>query len=249
MATPSHEAEQGRPRLAGRPKVTARPRVRGDRRDDVLDVVLRLLIEQGYDRLTLDEVAAEARVSKATLYRHWTDKARLVLDAVSTSPEAQRARTIDTGSLVGDLIAFFSGPDSERLHEGSRLLGALMSALHHDQQLAGLLRGEYLPGIVDHYREFYRRAHRRGELAAGTDITLVSDALPGILLYQSLVLGQRIDTGALQRAIDCVIRPWLTDRDTTGSTRLGPGTEVEEPARSIQRPGAGRPSEREPGDA
>ena len=57
--------------------------------------------------MSMDAVAARAKVSKATIYRRWTGKQELVLDAV-------RARgpglvvTEDTGSLRGDLVATYS---------------------------------------------------------------------------------------------------------------------------------------------
>lgn len=48
---------------------------------ELLDVTLQLLQENGYDRLTVDAVAATARASKATVYRRWPSKAELVLAA------------------------------------------------------------------------------------------------------------------------------------------------------------------------
>ena len=51
------------------------------RETELLAVTLRLLQEHGYDRLTLDAVAATARASKATVYRRWPTKAELVLAA------------------------------------------------------------------------------------------------------------------------------------------------------------------------
>ena len=43
----------------------SRPRVEGERESEILDATVRLLVDVGYDRLTLDAVAAEARASKA----------------------------------------------------------------------------------------------------------------------------------------------------------------------------------------
>lgn len=48
-------------------------------------MTLRLLQEHGYDRLTVDAVAASARASKATVYRRWPSKAELVLACWPTS--------------------------------------------------------------------------------------------------------------------------------------------------------------------
>src|SRR5262249_62018507 len=51
------------------------------REAELLAVTLRLLQEHGYERLTVDAVASEARASKATVYRRWPSKAELVLAA------------------------------------------------------------------------------------------------------------------------------------------------------------------------
>ena len=71
----SHETERfrfirARPRrLPCTSSSAARPRIEGNREDEILDATLELLLEVGYDRLTLDAVARRARASKATLYR------------------------------------------------------------------------------------------------------------------------------------------------------------------------------------
>ena len=56
---------------------------RGPARESAIcDAALELLAEVGYDRMSMDAVAARARASKATIYRRWPGKRELVLDAV-----------------------------------------------------------------------------------------------------------------------------------------------------------------------
>src|SRR3954463_16302635 len=81
-----------------------RPRLEGARAREVLETALRLLGEVGYDKLNLDEVAARARASKATLYRRRSSKADLVADALSGSHAGESLP--DSGSLHDDLHAF-----------------------------------------------------------------------------------------------------------------------------------------------
>ena len=67
-------------------------------------MTLELLRENGYERLTIDAVAATAKASKATVYRRWPSKAELVLAAFI---EGIRQAVVppNTGSLRGDLLA------------------------------------------------------------------------------------------------------------------------------------------------
>ncbi|MBA2639183.1 MAG: helix-turn-helix transcriptional regulator, partial [Nocardioidaceae bacterium] len=113
-----------------------RPRVTGEREDEILDATVRVLAELGYDRLTFDQVAAEAHASKATLYRRWDGKAALIVDALSRAKGLPDPAVSDTGSLRGDLLAVFCGPAglSERLPMS--VLGAVMTALHTDAELS-----------------------------------------------------------------------------------------------------------------
>ena len=66
-------------------------------------MTLQLLQEHGYDRLTVDAVAAMARASKATVYRRWPSKAELVLAAFIEGVR-QVAVPPETGTLRGDLL-------------------------------------------------------------------------------------------------------------------------------------------------
>src|SRR5215510_11285478 len=87
--------------------ITERPRIEGDREQEILDATLQVLAESGYDRLTMDAVAAKAKASKATLYRRWTNKVSLVIEALQHDKGAPAVP--DTGSLREDLRAAFCG--------------------------------------------------------------------------------------------------------------------------------------------
>src|SRR3954470_24505228 len=111
MAVVLSTAEMPRPSRRGRPPPPERPRGRrGGRpripsRDGVIRAaILRLLAEVGYGALTMDAVASEAGVGKATIYRRWRTKQDLVVDTISDLTRAEAA-PVDTGSLEGDLRA------------------------------------------------------------------------------------------------------------------------------------------------
>ena len=74
---------------------------------EILDAALEVLAETGYDGMTIDMVAARAKAGKATLYRRWSSKGELVIDAVACMKKGDLdySQLPDTGTLRGDLIA------------------------------------------------------------------------------------------------------------------------------------------------
>lgn len=64
-------------------------RGRIDKRQAILDAAFRVFAEQGYDQASVDEIAAAARVAKATIYNHFGDKESVLRDLITS--EADRA--------------------------------------------------------------------------------------------------------------------------------------------------------------
>jgi AcrR family transcriptional regulator len=71
------------------------PRSGGRPRDPALDEAIILatrarLVSDGYSRMTLGDIAADAGVSRPTIYRRWGDKLELVADALDYGFRKQR---------------------------------------------------------------------------------------------------------------------------------------------------------------
>ncbi len=187
--------------------VGSRPRVEGDREDEILQATLELLLEVGYDRLTLDAVARRARASKATLYRRWEGKPSLVVDAMVRTKRAPAAAAPDTGSLRGDLVGTFCGRHGLGTGHATAMLASVVTALASDPEFAALFRETFIAPKIAASREIYTRAVRRGEIAPDTDVEIVAPALAGILLHRSFVLGLTPDDATVERVIDHVVLP------------------------------------------
>jgi AcrR family transcriptional regulator len=190
----------------------ARPRVAGDREDEILDACVDELLEVGYDRLTMDGVAQRARASKATLYRRWSSKQSLVVDAVIRSKRADSAEPPDTGTLRGDLLALFCGPRGLRDELSMRVLGSVLTALQTDQAFATTFRDEHIAPKRAMVVDVYARAAERGELAPGVDPALLGPAIVGILLHRAFVLGDPVTPDLVERVVDQIILPAATGR-------------------------------------
>lgn len=187
------------------------PRARGRPRDPGVDAAIRaataeLLAEAGYARLTMDQVAARAGVSKSSLYLRWPNKVALVADALQ-----HRARAVpevpDTGSLPGDMRVFLTGLLRSR-GAASRALAAVSGEIATNPELrkawhrglAGMLAG-CLRQIVD-------SAVARGELAADTDVELLSRLPLSLLQNWRLEHHSQPDDAVVDR----IVRQFYTPR-------------------------------------
>src|ERR1019366_1796448 len=74
-------------------------------RQAILEAAAELLLARGLSAVSMDAVAEQAGVSKATIYRWWPTKETLALDALYAEWAAARPSPRDTGSLRGDLLS------------------------------------------------------------------------------------------------------------------------------------------------
>ena len=187
-----------------------RPRVEGEREAQILDAAVLLLGKVGYDRLTMDAVAAQAKASKATLYRRWSTKAALVVDAILRTKQALQAPEVDTGNLRDDLIATACGAGGLADDRTSHIMAGVVTALHHDPEFAEEFRTRVVAPKMETTRQLFERARDRGEITADLDLDLLAPALAGIVLHRSFVLGQPVDEKTVALVVDEIIMPAAT---------------------------------------
>ena len=187
--------------------VTAtRPRVEGDRATEIHEVVMQLLVEHGYDKLTFDQVASQARAGKATLYRRWPTKAALVIDAVQSLGCPDVVERPDSGTLRGDLVA--GACQRGGLTSGlPDLLGAVMPALHRDEELRSEFRTRFLAPMIESSREVFRRAQARGEIGPHADLDRLMAILPALCLHRAVVDGADCGRADVVAIVDEVVLP------------------------------------------
>jgi AcrR family transcriptional regulator len=119
------------------PKAEPRPGSRSAAREQaILAAAAELVAEIGYERVTVDAIAARARASKATMYRKWPGKAELVADALRRQADRQTTELPDTGSVRGDLRWIVrSIAQTFTSSDGSPSLVSLVEAIRADTVL------------------------------------------------------------------------------------------------------------------
>jgi len=187
---------------------TERPRVEGDREQEIFDATLWVLAESGYDRLTMDAVAARAKASKATLYRRWTNKVSLVIEALQH--EKGPNTPPDTGSLRGDLQQVFCGAGGLTDQHTVAQFASVLTAIARDPEFAEAFRRDVVGPKIAVSRQIWERARDRGELRDDVDLDLLEPALAGIVLHRLFVMGQAPDPDTITNVIDQIILPAAT---------------------------------------
>jgi AcrR family transcriptional regulator len=202
--------------IAGR---TPRPGRRRDhtRDSEILDAAIEVLAETGYDGMTIDMVAARAKAGKATLYRRWSSKAELVIDAVACMKknDIDPALMPDTGTLRGDLLALIKPHTIADNERKLRVMAGLMSMLSRDPDLAEAVNQAIVEPRVAVTRVLMRRAADRGEISPGCDIETLSLIVPSMVIFRVLVLKRPVDRAFLVSLIDGVLLPAVGLRSGT----------------------------------
>jgi AcrR family transcriptional regulator len=159
-----------------------RPRIEGARQREIFRATTQLLRETGYDQLTLDAVAAQAKVSKASIYRLWGDKSALVNAAIECRGE-DAVSLPDTGSVIDDVSALAT---TEGFFDADRasVISGLATAIHRDPERHDAARRTLVDDGTRHVRGLLQRAVDRGELSRDTDIDLLSSVIPAMVLFR-----------------------------------------------------------------
>lgn len=171
-------------------------------------MTLRLLQQHGYDRLTMEAVASEAKASKATMYRRWPSKAELVL-AAFIEGICVGAVPPRSGSLRGDLLDV-GALMCEQARQHASTMRAVLTEVSRSPALSAALQDEFVHQRRLLMTEVLTDAADRGEIDAEVISDEIWDVLSGYLVFRFLIPG-RPPTGETVRAlVDEVLMPSLT---------------------------------------
>ncbi|AZQ37486.1 TetR/AcrR family transcriptional regulator [Streptomyces cyaneochromogenes] len=180
------------PARLGRPRSTAAATA-------ILAATREALVEVGWSKLTLGDVATRAGVAKTTLYRRWSGKNELVVDAVAELFD--ELELPDRGSLAADIegVVLQFAAILDRPEARSGLMAVVAESTRDDA-----LRERIRESIVERQKRLVvqgrSRAQKRGELPAETDpgeaartADLIFDVVAGAVVHRTLVSAEPVD--------------------------------------------------------
>lgn len=166
----------------------------------ILSASYDLLLESGFGAVTVEKIADRAKVSKATIYKWWPNKAAVVMDGF-LSAAAARLPIPDTGSVFRDILEHATNMARfTRSREGSILL-EIIGEGQVDSALAEAFRTRYVQPRRLEVHGILEEGLRRGELNKDLDFALFTDLIYGSIFYRLLVSGDRIDDHYVEQLV------------------------------------------------
>ncbi|MFE4568342.1 TetR/AcrR family transcriptional regulator, partial [Streptomyces anulatus] len=183
------------------PKATRTGRPRSTAADAaILEATRASLVDLGWSKLTMGDVATRAGVAKTTLYRRWAGKNELVVDAVAVLFD--ELELPDRGSLAADVqgVVLQFAALLERPEARTALMAVVAESTRDDS-----LRLRIRSAIVDRQKRLVllgrQRAQARGELryeddasTAARNADLIFDVIAGAVVHRTLVSAEPVDS-------------------------------------------------------
>lgn len=197
----------------------ATPRSRsGGRKQDatrdaaILSATIDILVEVGFEKMTVDMVAARARAGKGAVYRRWPSKTEMVLDAIARMKRdmIDLDHLPDTGTLRGDMLALFEAGSADRGERFMQAIAGLAALLAHQPDVAEAGHEAMIEPWAEANRVLIGRAVSRGEAKPSADVEALAQVIPSMGGYRSLIQRRPFDRAFLVGLLDTVLLPALS---------------------------------------
>src|SRR5580704_5477315 len=149
-------------------------------RQAILRSTLKLLQRTGFADLSIEAIAADAGVGKATVYRWWPNKGALVVDAFA-SVTKDDLHFPDCGSVYKDVSLQMSQWLGVLRSPRGRIVAAVIAGGQSDAELIEAFRARFLRPRRQEAYQTLRRGIERGELPRDLDLDVVLDILYGAI--------------------------------------------------------------------
>lgn len=174
----------------------------------ILDTTYGLLIDHGYTDVTTDDIAAAARVSKATIYRHWATKQELVVAAARMHFGEVEPPDLDS---FADEIRWILEHRAEDYRESGtlRLVGGLIGAATTDPQLQALFT-DWVEQLARAVRHVIQRGIARGDVRPDVDGYALETLIAGVVA-RSVVAQHSMSAATVNAVVELVARAVLPE--------------------------------------
>jgi AcrR family transcriptional regulator len=154
----------------------------------VLDAAFQLMAERGVEGTSMDAIAESSGVSKATIYKHWTDKDALLLEMMAEADGLHTRPLFNSGDTRADLIAVLSYRPPERAEMRERIMPHFMAYSAHHPSFGEAWRNMVMEPPRKELTDLLKIGIRKGELSPKIDLDLSLALLLGPIIYWKVFL-------------------------------------------------------------
>lgn len=189
-----------------------RARRRGRPRDPAVGsrvhaAALRLMARCGIAQTSMDAIAAEAGVTKMTLYARWGSKNDLCMEVLrAIHPPQEVGQTDDPRADLTRLLTAAIELHDTSLPEG--LLARIIGDMPDNEELAGIFRERIVEARRSAVVRALKRAIAADQLASALDVHAVADVLLGPIYYRRLLRGREVHRKLAIALVDTVYRAY-----------------------------------------
>ena len=175
----------------------------------IFEATLAELAEVGYAELSMERVATRARASKGSLYRRWSNRAELVVDAMHHA-NPRHIEAPETGSVREDLLGYLRSIAS-RLNgaDGEAIRGLMVEAVR-DPELMAVVRTRFINPGIERALDILRQGAVRGEVRPTALTHRIASVGPSLLRQQFMVYGSPVPDEVLVELVDDVLMPLIS---------------------------------------
>ncbi|BFH61941.1 TetR/AcrR family transcriptional regulator [Paenibacillus azoreducens] len=166
----------------------------------ILSASYDLLLENGFQAVTVDKIADRAQVSKATIYKWWPNKAAVVMDGFLYAATA-RLPVPDTGSALQDIQIHAANLARFLTSREGTIITELLGEGQFDSGLAEAYRARFFRPRRLEARGLLEKGIQRGDLKTSLDIDICIDLIYGPIFYRLLVTGDTLDEPYVQHLV------------------------------------------------
>jgi AcrR family transcriptional regulator len=171
----------------------------------ILEAAYKLMNQIGFNELTMEAIAARAEVGKPTIYRRWSSKAHLVMDAflAAVNPELTFP---DTGSVAESIRLQMQQLVKVLLSPPGRIIAVLIGGGQTDAKLIEAFRENWLIPRRKAASEVFKKGVECGELRADVNVEVAIDALYSPLFYRLLLRHAPLTQDFVDELVDVVMK-------------------------------------------
>ena len=152
----------------------------------VLAAALELFCERGIDTTSMDAIAEKSGVSKATIYKHWSDKAALCLDVLAKLHEVDDRPVFDSGDIRADLEAVLGyRPSAKVCEQQNRMMPHLIAYAARNRAFGDAWRARVMEPLIRQITHLLKRGAKQG-LFADLDPIVGAALLLGPMMFRKI---------------------------------------------------------------